>query len=154
PSGPVIVSSPIRSLSVNCFDPRFRIACDLYNAGLRKLIQAAQKNGQLDPRQELRLPCSDGLSITLSLNHYGFQWKPEEFGPLLLCQDYDVVALENLYRGYGLGVPLIGVRAKIPSPWWVFYPQEVTFPVTAFFRFEGCLADIGNQTAGRLELYN
>src|SRR5207237_3198466 len=39
------------------FDPRFRLACDLYNAGLAKCIRAAQRVGRLDPRQQLHLPC-------------------------------------------------------------------------------------------------
>ncbi len=42
------------------FDPRFRVACDLYNAGLAKCLTAAQSAGQLDPRQALALPAIDG----------------------------------------------------------------------------------------------
>jgi pimeloyl-ACP methyl ester carboxylesterase len=34
------------------------------------------------------------------------------------------------------------------------YPNGVSFPVTAFFRIEGSLADLGACRAGRLELYN
>ena len=30
-------------------DPRFRLACDLYNGGLDRLIRAAQSNGQIKP---------------------------------------------------------------------------------------------------------
>src|SRR5262245_58286559 len=37
------------------FDPRFRVACDLYNAGLAKCIRAAQQVGRLDPRHELQM---------------------------------------------------------------------------------------------------
>src|SRR5262249_41009968 len=34
------------------------------------------------------------------------------------------------------------------------FPQEVSFPVTAFFRFDGDVADLGTRRSGRLELYN
>src|SRR5262249_17473114 len=43
---------------------------------------------------------------------------------------------------------------KAPAPPHAFYPRQVSFPVTAFFRFEGSLADLGARRAGRLELYN
>ncbi|MBY0528209.1 MAG: hypothetical protein K2R98_32740 [Gemmataceae bacterium] len=137
------------------YDPRFRLACDLYNTGLSKCIHAAQRAGRLDPRQVLHLPTTDSKGFTLSVQHHGFAWKPEEFGPLLLCSDYEVIGLANQYRSYGLGVPLIGTRVarnKTAGP--AVYPREVSFPVTAFFRFEGSLADLSQRRAGRLELHN
>jgi pimeloyl-ACP methyl ester carboxylesterase len=142
------------------FDPRFRLACDLYNTGLAKCIRAAQRIGRLDPRQQLQLPTPDGKGFTLSVIHQGFAWRPEEFGPLLFCSDYRVVGLDNHYRGYGLGVPLIATRPEnVPDgvdrlPASSFYPRDVSFPVTAFFRFEGSVAELGAMRAGRLELYN
>jgi pimeloyl-ACP methyl ester carboxylesterase len=162
PCLPVSPSPPPRS---SIFDPRFRLACDLYNAGLAKLIAAAQRVGQLDPRHELRMPTPDGEGFALSVLHSGFTWKPEEFSKLLVCSDYSVVGLANQHRSYGLGVPLIATRAPAtpPSPpragggadaGRTFYPLEAAFPATAFFRFEGSLADLGTQRCGRLELYN
>lgn len=141
----------------DAFDPRFRLACDMYNTGLGKLIRAAQRVGRLDPRQQLTLPAPDGGALTLSVVHHGFPWQPAEFGPLLFCADYEVVGLANQYRGYGLGVALIGTRARAEGdrpPGDVFFPHQVSFPVTAFFRFEGSLADLTQRRAGRLELYN
>jgi pimeloyl-ACP methyl ester carboxylesterase len=151
---------PDAGLLTPVFDPRFRLACDLYNTSLAKCIRAAQRFGRLDSRQELHLPCPNGQEFRLSVMHLGFAWRPEEFGPLLFCADYQVVGLENHFRGYGLGVPLIGTRLPTapdhPNVFRndAFYPHEVSFPVTAFFRFEGSLADLGARHAGRLELYN
>jgi len=52
-------------------------------------------------------------------------------------------------------VPLIATRAAdAPSPGHALYPPSVSFPVTAFFRFEGSIADLRGRRAGRLELYN
>ena len=139
------------------FDPRFRLACDLYNAGLAKLITAAQRVGQLDPRQQLSMPTPDGQGFTLSVLHSGFTWKREEFGQLFVCSDYSVVGLANMHRTYGLGVPLIATRAlngDKEDAARTFYPHEACFAATAFFRFEGTLADLGTQRCGRLELYN
>jgi pimeloyl-ACP methyl ester carboxylesterase len=139
----------------NAFDPRFRLACDLYNTGLAKCIRAAQRIGRLDPGRQLLLPTPDGRGFTLSISHHGFAWPAGEFGPLLFCADFRVEGLANQYRGYGLGVPLISTHlAEALSPGHLFYPKDVSFPVTAFFRFDGSLTDLRCQRGGRLELYN
>jgi pimeloyl-ACP methyl ester carboxylesterase len=139
----------------DAFDPRFRLACELYNAGLAKCIRSAQKSGRLDPCSQLRVPIGDGTAYVLSVQHQGFEWKPSEFGPLRFCGDYEVVGLANQYHAYGLGVPLIGTRA-VPSGLVEakYYPDEAYFPVTAFLRFEGSLADLGARRTGRLDLVN
>jgi pimeloyl-ACP methyl ester carboxylesterase len=139
----------------SAFDPRFRLACDLYNASLARCVQAAQEVGRPVPGYTLRLPTTDGQGFTLSVVHHGFPWKPEEFGPLLPCDDYQAVGLAHQHRTFGLGVPLVVVRAKdAPNPGHSFYPPAVSFPATAFFRFEGNLADLRARRSGRLELYN
>jgi pimeloyl-ACP methyl ester carboxylesterase len=135
------------------FDPRFRLACDLYNAGLARCIATAQRAGHLDPRRELHIPTGDGRHVVLSVSHAGFAWKDEEFGPLLFCDDYEVQGLANHYRTYGLGVPLIATRSPAAPP-SRYFPPTASFAVTAFFRFDGGLADLGSQRCGRLELYN
>ncbi|MBL8797464.1 MAG: alpha/beta fold hydrolase, partial [Planctomycetia bacterium] len=137
------------------FDPRFRLACDLYNAALAKCIRTAQQAGRLDPRERLHLPTPDGQGFSLTVQHHGFAWGPEEFGPLLLASDYDAVGLANRHGQYGLGVPLIGTRAAAANAARDgFFPNAVSFPVSAFFRFEGGLAELHRRRAGALELYN
>jgi pimeloyl-ACP methyl ester carboxylesterase len=139
----------------DAFDPRFRLACDLYNAGLSKCIAAAQRAGRLDPRHPLTVPTPDGRGFTLTVNPVGFSWEADEFGPLLPCDEFEVVGLANYYRTYGLGVPLIGTRAAdAPSPKLPYYPRDASFPVTAFFRFEGDLEQLTAKRSGQLELYN
>jgi pimeloyl-ACP methyl ester carboxylesterase len=139
----------------DAFDPRFRLACELYNEGLSKCLRAARASGRLDPCSQLRIPAADGTAYVLTIAHQGFAWKADEFGPLRFCSDYEVVGLANQYHGYGLGVPLVGTRA-VPSgsPENKYYPDEVVFPVTAFLRFDGSLADLGACRGGRLELIN
>src|SRR5262249_24662665 len=136
-------------------DPRLRLACALDNAGLAKCIRASQSAGRLDPRQQLQLPTKDGKGFTLSVVHHGFRWTPEEFGTLILAEDYRGDGLQNQYRTYGLGVPLIATRAAPdPDPDRGLYPRSVAFPVTAFFRFDGDLAAVREQRTGRIELYD
>jgi pimeloyl-ACP methyl ester carboxylesterase len=141
--------------SATAFDPRFRLACDVYNLGLTKCLRTAQRGGRLDPRGTLTLPGAGG-PLALAVSHHGFAWRADEFGPLLFCGDFEVVGLADHVHGYGLGVPLIGSRAGTSdaAPGHAFYPREVSFPATAFLRFDGSLADLGARAAGRLELHN
>jgi pimeloyl-ACP methyl ester carboxylesterase len=138
----------------DAFDPRFRLACNLYNAGLTQCLRTAQTVGRLDARSSLRLPANDGGEETVPIVHTGFAWKPQEFGPLTFCEDYEVVGLANLYRDYGLGVPLIGSLADDAGIDHGYYASKLRFPVTALIRFEGGLADLDRPNAARLELYN
>src|SRR5205085_7135401 len=74
---------------------------------------------------------------------------------LLFCADFRVDGLDNQHHSYGLGVPLIGTHvASATTPKHIFYPREVNFPVTAFFRFPETVADLGARRAGRIEMYN
>ncbi len=139
----------------DAFDPRFRLACELYNRGLAKCIGAAQKTGKLDPTSKLDIPASEGTVVRLSVVHRGFLWKPEEFGSLLFCDDLQVEGLDNHYETYGLGVPMIARRADVlVGAVGGRYPRNVCFPASAFFRFEGSLDDLFNHRTGALELYN
>jgi pimeloyl-ACP methyl ester carboxylesterase len=135
------------------FDPQFRLACDLYNTSLSKIIRAALKASPLDPNQPLVLRTTRGTSLTLTVERNGFPWRPEEFGKLMFCGDYRVDGLENQHRTYGLGVPLFCERASVPPAMThAAFPRDLCFPMTAFLRFEGTIADLG--THARLELIN
>lgn len=137
------------------YDPRFRLACDLYNVSLAHCIRRAQQMGRLDPSQQVHLPTMDGKGFMLTVQHHGFRWPAQEFGPLLFCADHPAEGLVNQHRNYGLGVPLIGTRAGgRPIGKHACYPDAVSYPVTAFFRFDGSLADLHRQRSGVLELYN
>jgi pimeloyl-ACP methyl ester carboxylesterase len=138
----------------DAFDPRFRLACNLYNAGLAQCLRSAQKTGRLDTRAVLRLPANDGGDDCVPIVHVGFAWKPGEFGKLAFCEDYEVVGLANLYRDYGLGVPLIGSLAADANTDHGYYASQLRFPITAMIRFDGGLADLDRADAARLELYN
>jgi pimeloyl-ACP methyl ester carboxylesterase len=138
----------------DAFDPRFRLACNLYNAGLAQCLRTAEKVGRLDPRCALSLPGGKGGDEVVPVVHSGFAWKAAEFGPVEFCEDFSVVGLANLYRDYGLGVPLIGSLAQDAGVDGGYYASRLRFPMTALIRFEGGLADLERPNAARLELYN
>jgi pimeloyl-ACP methyl ester carboxylesterase len=133
------------------FDPHFRQACALYNAGLAKCLRVAQRAGRLDPRSWLGL--TGDAEAGAAVEHVGFSWQADEFGEVRFCGDFRVEGLDASYRSYGLGVPLIATRSPDAAP-RRYVPPNVSFPVTAFLRFDGTLADLNSPRCGRLELVN
>jgi pimeloyl-ACP methyl ester carboxylesterase len=119
----------------NPYDPHFRRACDLYNGALEGLLRLANKS-------------KDGLrpgathKIESGSHHYEIKivargaWHDDDFDHFKFTSDYEVAGLKNHYQSYGLGVPLIGVRKKHAheEPHEQFYPDGLTFPVTALLR--------------------
>jgi pimeloyl-ACP methyl ester carboxylesterase len=137
------------------FDPRTRLACDLYNAGLAECLTAAQRIGEFEPSGLLHIPGPEGQDVRFGVDQIGFAWQKDEFGRILLSDRFEVLGLANHHRTYGLGVPLIVNRRKsAPYPADAYYPPAVSFPMTAFFRFDGGLSELGKFRSGRLELYN
>lgn len=137
------------------FDPRFRAACDLYNVAVAQCLRAAQKVKRLDASEALHIPTCDRRGFSLTVAHHGFAWKAEDFGELLLAEDYEPKGLTNQHRTYGLGVPLIVRRSVNPSQASPgVYPPRVSFPATAFLRFQGTLRDLRESRSGQLDLYN
>ena len=139
----------------NRYDPRFRLACDLYNRSLAECIRLAQKEDLLS-RDSLRVDSAGG-SIDLPIVRHGFLWKAEDFGHFRFASDYEVEGLTNHHQNYGLGVPLIAVRdpkatGDRESP---YYPEEQSFPVTAFLRVHGGIrGGGGTNLRASLELYD
>jgi pimeloyl-ACP methyl ester carboxylesterase len=117
-------------------DPRFRLACDLYNGGLERLLRAAQANGQIMPDGKIRLKVH-GEEQVVPVRLTDSPWTVDDVDQLIITSDFEVSGLPTRSYQYGLGVPLIGVRNGVQSPQGTerFYPPEMAFPLTAFLVF-------------------
>ncbi|GAC1466158.1 MAG: alpha/beta hydrolase [Isosphaeraceae bacterium] len=115
-------------------DPRFRLACELYNSGLDRLIRAAQSKGQITPDGTITLDVH-GRKQVLRVSLTDSPWTPADVHRILLASDFEVTGLNTSYQ-YGLGVPLIGIHSAEEPGKGVerFYPPEMAFPLTAFLR--------------------
>ncbi len=124
----------------NPSDPRFRLACDLYNGALDRLIRAAQSRGRVEPGGTILLKIH-GKELNLKVQLQNSPWKAEDVDELLLASDFEVAGLNSQTYQYGLGVPLVAVRnrdkaeksdktARRSS----FMPPVMSFPLTAFLR--------------------
>jgi pimeloyl-ACP methyl ester carboxylesterase len=117
-------------------DPRFRLACDLYNGGLDRLIRAAKTKDRIQPGDTIVLKIH-GREQALRVNLTNCPWSPRDVEELTLASDFEVSGLDSRSRyQYGLGVPLIGVRRAEQAGKGDdrFYPPEMAFPLTAILR--------------------
>jgi len=128
-------------------DPRFRLAMEIYNAGVDRLIRAAQTRGQIQPQNGEAIPFKvHGREQSLRIVLQDSPWSPSDVHKLLLASDYEVTGINRDLSQYGLGVPLIAVReTKFDkgerSPQERFYPAEMAFPLTGFLAPNSRLRD-------------
>ncbi|MCG8450401.1 MAG: hypothetical protein MI725_12600 [Pirellulales bacterium] len=139
----------------NPYDPEFRGACDLYNAALEGALRIVKAQGKLRPGTTQTIQTANH-QCQFEVRLQSEDWHAKDFHDFQFVSDYEVHGLRNHYHNYGLGVPLIAVRGKHEgmSPSEEFYPQDLSFPVTAFLRVNtDTNIDSPNQRAV-LELYN
>jgi pimeloyl-ACP methyl ester carboxylesterase len=126
--------SPELDCSRNPYDPQFRGACDLYNTSLESMLRLVNREGRLMPGNTYRISTSD--------SHYDVQvvnrgpWSNEDFGDLKFSSDFQVKGIDASNVTYGVGVPLIAMRNRRTDddPGEKYYPEGLSFPVTALLR--------------------
>ncbi len=138
-------------------DPRFRLACEIYNAGVDRLIRAAQTKGQIQPQNGEVIPFKvHGREQSLRIVLQDSPWRPADVHKLLLASDFEVSGINRDLSQYGLGVPLIGVReTEIKkgerSLSERFFPAEMAFPLTGFLVPNSRLRDANVDANGARE---
>jgi pimeloyl-ACP methyl ester carboxylesterase len=135
------------------YDPRLRLALDLYNRSLASgLATSDGKEVDLSARQ-FNLPFG---SLDLAVNPEGFTWGGYHLTNFVSLADFEVRGLRDVYRRAGIGAALsAGVE---PSPGnranrWI--PPSAKVPMTALVRFENPrLAMSNGHLHGTVELYD
>jgi hypothetical protein len=128
-------------------DPRFRLACEIYNAGVERLIRAALTKGQIQPQNGETIPFKvHGREQSLRIVLQESPWNRADVHKIMLASDFEVTGLNKDLYQYGLGVPLIAVRETQTkkgerSAAERFYPDEMAFPLTAFLVPNSRLSD-------------
>ena len=139
----------------NKYDPKFRRACDLYNAALEGTLRIVQTKGNLRPgtTQVIR---TANHNCQLDIQLKSEDWHEGDFDHFEFVTDYEVHGLRNHYHNFGLGVPLIAIhkRHEDEESHEEFYPADLSFPVTAFLRVK--IDPATNEAKGHavLELYD
>ncbi len=117
------------------YDRRFRLACDLYNRGLAKLLTFI--DGRIELGDKI-LPLPVG-NIHLTVKSIGVPWNPEELQTVLPADEFEIHGLSVRNRLPGMGAPIIALRKKKPG-----MPVAEAVPATVFAEIKGCLAGIEN----------
>ncbi len=123
----------------NPYDPQFRGACDLYNAGLEAALRSVNKQGKLRPGETFSVELK-GQQYDIAIEPRNVPWPASDIKRFEFVSDYKIDGLKNVFHTYGLGVPLIAVRKdhSPDDPVEKHYAPGLSFPVTAFLR---CLDD-------------
>lgn len=121
---------PIR----NPYDPQFRGACDLYNEALESTLRLVNTTGQLHPGRSYKV--ATGRHTYEVATVVRGNWHNEDFERFEFVSDFKLDGLPSSGLTYGLGVPLIAVRKKGDpnDPREAYYPDGLSFPVTALLR--------------------
>jgi triacylglycerol esterase/lipase EstA (alpha/beta hydrolase family) len=116
------------------FDPRLRLAVDLYNQGLANgLATKDASEVDLSPRQ---IPLPFGL-LDLQVNEQEFRYGGYHLTKFVSLSDLKLRGLRNRYRDAGIGAPLSArVEPMHDSPANQWIPATAKVPITAFVRFD------------------
>jgi pimeloyl-ACP methyl ester carboxylesterase len=115
-------------------DPRYRLACDLYNGGLDRLVRQGLAGGaKLEPGGEFSLKIR-GRETVFKVALKNSPWTADDVDQIIVAADFEVSGLPRRNYQYGLGLPLIAVRYSDKDAQGAerFYPPEMAFPLTAF----------------------
>ena len=135
------------------YDPRLRLAVDLYNRGIALGLSSDSGKGVDLSARQISLPFG---SLDLAVNPEGLTWGGYHLTNFVSLADLEVRGLRDTYRRAGIGAALsAGIEASPGSPANRWIPPSAKVPVTAFVRFENPrLAMSDGQLHGTVELYD
>jgi pimeloyl-ACP methyl ester carboxylesterase len=136
------------------FDPRVRVATDLYNRGLAEAFTSADRAREVIAEGVYRLPFGE---IAISVNPDEFQWGSYRLVDFVAAAELDVRGLRNRYRWPGIGAALAAAVQPIEGmviPADIRVPPTIKVAATALLMPENLEAGLKTgQLRGRFELY-
>lgn len=112
-------------------DPQHDRAAALYHDGLSRLIESAQRFGQLDPQTGLSVTTAQG-PVRIPIRYHAFAWQPEDFNEWNSVSEYDAERLGKKHQRSGWGVPLVVLRKRDADE--RFMTRALPFSATALLR--------------------
>ncbi|MEE2827368.1 MAG: hypothetical protein VYE64_12135, partial [Planctomycetota bacterium] len=130
--------APQLNLKRNAYDPQFRQICDTYNRSLEGMLKIMCPDSRFQPEHVYEILAAGDFRVEFEMQIEG-RWKAEEFERFELVSDFEMDGLENSYKTFGLGVPLIAVRKATDSAtgFEQYYPPSLAMPMTAFCEVDG-----------------
>ncbi len=138
----------------NWFDPRVRIALDLYNRSLAETFTTTDRTRVIVDEGSFPLPFGE---LTVVINGEEFRWGSFRLVDFVQAAELDVRGLRNRYRWPGIGAPLVASPKPMEGvtiPAFSKIPLGVKVPVTVFLRLENVAEGLKTgKVRGNLELY-
>ena len=138
----------------SAFDPRFRVACDLYNRGLTAGFASADGKEVELASGTYPLPFGE---LDVTLEDGGLLWGDRRLAHFVPVAELEVHGFRNRYRWPGLGAPLAAStlpRTEQPEPSGDLVAPKVKVPVTALLRLDAPLRQLGSgRIRGSLGVY-
>jgi pimeloyl-ACP methyl ester carboxylesterase len=137
-------------------DPRYRVACDLYNRGLTEGMSVEKLHSDEWAGETMQLPFGE-LEITFDRRE--LEWAGWRLGDFLPAAYFEVRGLRNRYRYPGIGAPLVAtleapVEGAEAERRRAHIPQRLKVPVSGFLRIEDARRNItSSRLEARLELF-
>jgi triacylglycerol esterase/lipase EstA (alpha/beta hydrolase family) len=137
----------------DAYDPRLRLAVDLYNQGLANGLATRNRSEvDLSPR-ELKLPFG---SLDLHVDQQDFRYGGYRLTKFVSLSDLAVRGLRDRYRKAGIGAPLSAkvepLQTSTANRW---IPATAKVPVTAFIRLDDPRRGMsGRKIHGILHIYD
>lgn len=123
------------------FDPRLRVASDLYNRGLTQGLEESRKRGVVLAGSTTQLPIGQ---ITIDFDPSALDWNGRRLRDFVPVAELEVTGLQNRFRTAGIGAPLAASAAATnPDESTELLAPRLKTPVTALVRF----TDIRKQIA-------
>ena len=134
------------------FDPRLRVATDLYNRGLTQGLERRHEAGMAIESATLELPIGQ---LQMTFDEQSLQWNGRVLHDFIPVAELQVKGLNNRFRSPGIGAPLAAsAAADDPNANSGFLVPRLKTPVTALVRFEDIRRQIASGTIrGTLELH-
>jgi hypothetical protein len=98
--------------SLDPFDPRFRLAVELYNEGIAGGFRPDASRDALLREGEYKTSFGD-LAVTIDPNE--FRWGPFRLVNFVNAAELEVRGLRNWYRWPGMGAPLVASLERLPG---------------------------------------
>jgi pimeloyl-ACP methyl ester carboxylesterase len=132
-------------------DPRFRVACDLYNRGLTAGFRTPDGAEMSLHAGTFPLPFGD---LEVAFDPAQLTWTKWHLGQFAPVAELDVKGLRNRYRRPGIGAPLAASVQTEADQSGLVIPPRIKIPVTAFLRLENPRRQLAaRQLQASLELY-
>jgi pimeloyl-ACP methyl ester carboxylesterase len=122
------------------FDPRLRVAADLYNRGLTQGLEESEKRGLVLAGSTIQLPIGP---IQVEFDQSTLMWNGRKLHDFIPVAELKVTGLNNRFRTPGIGAPLAAsAMATDPNDPNEFLAPRLKTPVTALVRFDDIRAQI------------